>query len=431
MTGQDLAAAPGLIGCIADDYTGATDVAAGLRRVGLRTVLLFGLPADAVTVPACDAIVIGLKSRTIRAADAVQLSLQAYRWLARRGAGATYFKYCSTFDSTDQGNIGPVADALTEASGTSLTFVTPASPEHGRTVYQGHLFVGDTLLSESSMRHHPLTPMTDSNLVRVLGRQTSARVGLLPLPTILQGEKATRDAVDAARDGGVRYLVTDAVTDEHLHTLARAGADVHLHTGGAGLARHLAQAWSDRGGAPDREEGAASVDLPAGPGLALAGSCSATTLRQVGHALRHLPAHRIDPARTPDEPALRQQALQWLDAHRDSDRVLIYSSAGPQERAAAASALGERTADILEGILADVARAAVTMGRRRLVVAGGETSGAVVEALGVRSVLVQAEEDHGVPWCVTTTEPRLALLLKSGNFGAPDLLVRGLEGART
>ncbi|MFF0330843.1 3-oxo-tetronate kinase [Nonomuraea angiospora] len=396
-----------LLGCVADDYTGGTDVAAALRRSGLRTVLIFGVPGPATALPDSDVVVVALKTRSIPAGEAVAASLAVQEWLRERGVRRLYFKYCSTFDSTDQGNIGPVADALTEAAGARLTVVCPAAPEHGRTVYQGHLFVGDRLLSESSMRHHPLTPMTDPDLVRVLGRQTPHRVALVAHETVRRGAGAVRAALDALRAQDVRYAVTDALDDRDLDVIARATAHLPVITGAAGLARALETARHEH----------AMPALPTGPGVVLAGSCSAATLEQVALARRHLPSYRL----RAEQEGLVEEALGWLEANLPAEgRALVYSSAPPEERSPGAAGLLERA-------LAAVAVRAAGLGARRIVVAGGETSGAVVNALGVTGAVVGAEADRGVPWLLTTGHSSLALLLKSGNFGRPDLLVTALE----
>lgn len=415
------------LGCIADDYTGGSDVAAALRRAGLRTVLLFGEPDPAQELPGCDAVVVALKSRTVPAAEAVAVSLRVAQRFAAWGVRRTYFKYCSTFDSTDEGNIGPVTDALLDAlpGGARTTLICPASPEHGRTTYRGHHFVGDRLLSESSMRHHPLTPMTDADLVRVLGRQTPHPVGLLGLDVVRSGPDAVAARLGELAGSGVRHVVVDATSDADLDAVAAGSRPLAVLTGGAGLAR-AAGTEAVAAGLPATSAGRA--DLPAGPGLVLAGSCSAATMEQVDRAVAAFPSHRLDPATTPDPEDLLATATEWLTAHLGAGPVLIYSSAGPERRAAARTAMGPDVAEHLERTLGQLARTAVGLGVRRVVVAGGETSGAVVSTLGVRAVVVTAEEDHGVPWCVTTDAPELGLLLKSGNFGRPDLLVRAMEG---
>lgn len=415
------------LGCIADDFTGGTDVAAALRRSGLRVLLLFGVPGESepVGVEDCDAVVVALKSRTVPARDAVEVSLRAWTWLRDRGVERTYFKYCSTFDSTDEGNIGPVTEALLEASGASTTLVCPASPEHGRTTYRGHHFVGDQLLSESSMRTHPLTPMTDPDLVAVMARQSRRPVGLLPLDTVRQGSDAVAARLAALESSGTVHVVVDATQDDDLLVTARAAVALPLVTGGAGLAGALGRVMAE-GRLHDVDD--TGDQLPPGPGVVLAGSCSRTTLAQVEQARSAFGSHRLDPTATPDPSDMLEHARTWLRQHWGRGPLLVYSSATPEDQRAARQAMGPDTADHLEHALAELAREAAALGATRVVVAGGETSGAVVQALGYRSVAVLAEEDRGVPWCapIATTGP--VVLLKSGNFGQDDLLVRSMRG---
>ena len=408
------------IGCIADDFTGGSDVAAALRRSGLSVALLFDVPDPEAPVPDVDAVVIALKTRTVPAAEAVETSLAALAWLQAHGVERVYFKYCSTFDSTDDGNIGPVADALLDALGESTTIVCPASPEHGRTMYLGHLFVGGRLLSESSMRHHPLTPMTDPDIVRVLGRQTAGQVASVSLPVYARGADAVTVAIKEHEAAGVRHVVTDAVTEDDLRTVAEGAGSIRLLTGGAGLAGALGSVIARTAGTP-----VPASELPAGPSVVLAGSCSAATLAQVARATEVMPSYRLDPAVTPDPGQMLKGATDWLAsqlAKGHDGPVIIYSSAGPEDRERARAAMGPDTSEHLELTLGNLARTAVNNGVRRVVVAGGETSGAVVQALGVRSVVIDHEADRGVPWCLTSDG--VALLLKSGNFGTEDLLVR-------
>ncbi|HEX5882785.1 MAG TPA: four-carbon acid sugar kinase family protein [Actinomycetota bacterium] len=444
----------GRLGCVADDYTGGTDVASALRRQGLRTLLLFGPPRPDWAAADADAVVVALKSRNLPPAEAVAVSLAAQRWLREQGIGRLFFKYCSTFDSTDDGNIGPVADALLDAAGSRFTVVCPTSPEHGRTVHQGHLFVGDRLLSESSMRHHPLTPMTDPDLVRVLGRQTPHRVALVGSEVVRQGPAAVAAAFADLRGQGARFAVTDATTDDDLATIAAASRDLPVVTGAAGLVRLLGarahETLTTRREAPQRrsvadreisgerlstapatgaaearaaeagDRGVEGERLPEGPVLILAGSSSAATLDQVARARERFPAYRLDPAADADPGDLRAKAVDWMGRHLEGGTVLVYASAPASERERAAPG----AAKAIELTMAELARAAVGRGVRRIVVAGGETSGAVVDGLGIDRVVVAREEDLGVPWLVTTGPAPLALLLKSGNFGRPDLLVR-------
>lgn len=403
-----------VLGCIADDYTGGTDVAAALRRRGLRVLLLFGAPDDNMDIRNCDAVVVALKTRALNAEAAVKMSLAAQQWLVGEARVDTvYFKYCSTFDSTADGNIGPVADALLDAAGGGMTVICPATPEHGRTVYQGHLFVGDRLLSESSMRHHPLTPMTESDVVRLLAAQTTHTVKVLYWHHVRSGSRAIAEAL---RNAGARYVVVDALDDGDLDAIAQAVHGMPVVTGGAGLAGALGGVIRTH----DSTHPASTVmPAPDGPTVVLAGSCSQATLEQVGYAREHFASYRLDP-RTAGTPAeLLDAALVWLADHLGSQPVLIYSSAPADERGPADPAIANQ----LEATIGALARAAVDGGARRIVVAGGETSGAVVDALGIRSVMVDAEADRGVPWC-STPDRRVSLLLKSGNFGASDLLVR-------
>lgn len=400
------------IGCIADDYTGGTDVAAALRRQGLRTVLLFGPPADDVVIDDCEAVVVALKTRALDATAAVKMSLAARQWLVETvGVARIYFKYCSTFDSTPAGNIGPVADALIDAAGGSVTVVCPATPEHGRTVYQGHLFVADALLSESSMRHHPLTPMTDSSVVRLLAAQTTHEVGSVSWQQVQRGPDAVAECLT-----GPRYVVVDALDENDLDTIARAVEGAPVVTGGAGLAGALGKVLveHDHSHADPR-----AVAAPDAPTVVFAGSCSQATLGQVDYARERFASYRLDP-RAVDSPAdLLGPARSWLLEHLGDKPVLMYSSAPAHDRGPADPVV----ADQLESTMGALAKAAVDAGARRVVVAGGETSGAVVDALGIRSVVVDAEADRGVPWC-STTDHGVSLLLKSGNFGSRDLLVR-------
>jgi uncharacterized protein YgbK (DUF1537 family) len=416
------------IGCIADDYTGGTDVAAALRRAGLRVALVFGAPAPGQALPPCDAAVVALKIRTAPVETASKEVAAAHGWLASQGVERFYYKYCSTFDSTREGNIGPITDLLLELTGIQTSVICPASPGHGRTVYQGHLFVGDRLLSESPLSRHPLTPMTDPDLVRFLARQTSRGVGLVSLPVVVTGPAAVRTAVDRVAATGVSHVVTDAVSDGDLRTIASAMRDGSLLTGGAGLAGAWAELVHDDLGngadAPEGTDGRAPVDdLPAGDTLVLAGSCSTATLAQVSEARAAFPSHRLDPVLTPDPAQMLEEARAWLRAQPGGRPRLIYSSATPAEREAAVAAMGPQTAEHLEHVLGDLAVDAAAAGTCRFVVAGGETSGAVVTALGVRQVLVEDELEVGVPWCTTEGSRPLRLLLKSGNFGSDRLLV--------
>jgi uncharacterized protein YgbK (DUF1537 family) len=418
-----------LIGVIADDFTGASDIANTLAKGvqpegGLRTAQYPGVPTDPADA-SIEAGVVSLKSRSAPVQEAVRDSLDALIWLRAQGCKQIIFKYCSTFDSTPAGNIGPVADALAEALEATGIVVCPAFPTTGRTVYQGHLFVGDTLLSESGMQHHPLTPMTDPDLRRFLRLQTTAGVGHIPLSIISQGVQPTRDAITGATD---RYVVADAVSDADLLTLGAALADAKLITGGSGIALGLPRNLI-AGRKPDAR--VADAVHVSGPEAILAGSCSGATRGQVDlHAQAH-PTLAIDVPGVMEGRVTVETLVAFYDANQGR-APLVYSSGSPDQVLALQSRYGrEAVAEKLDNLFADTAKALVSKGYRRIVVAGGETSGAVAQAvtevLGAAAMTVGAEIDPGVPILTLGDGPSVALALKSGNFGAPDFFAKALQ----
>jgi len=417
-----------LLGCIADDFTGATDLANTLVRNGMRTVQTIGVPETHAgqDIGQADALVVALKSRTIPAEDAVALSLAALQWLRAQGCRQFVFKYCSTFDSTDAGNIGPVAEALLAALDSDFTIACPAFPENGRTIFRGHLFVGDALLSESGMEHHPLTPMTDANLVRVLQRQSRGKVGLLRYDAVARGAAATADRIEALRADGVRLAIADAVSDADLLTLGQACADLPLITGGSGIALGLPENFRRVGLLPQRGD-ADAVPRIGGPGVVLAGSASRATNGQVARWLeQNRPALRIDPLALARGEAVVDAALAFAASH--AEPVLIYATTSPEQVKAVQAELGmERAGHLVEQALAAVAAELLARGTRRFVVAGGETSGAVVQALGVSALRIGAQIAPGVPATVTPGARPLALALKSGNFGGENFFAEALQ----
>ncbi len=417
-----------MIGAIADDFTGGTDVAVFFRRSGLRTIIVFGGPAPDAELPKCDALVVALKSRTIEPATAVRESLAAAAWLRSLGADQIFFKYCSTFDSTPAGNIGPVADALADDLDAGIAVVVPASPAHGRTQYLGHLFVRDQLLSDSPMRHHPLTPMTNPRVAEVMASQTDRTVALITLPIVRQGAAAIRAELDRLHADGARYAVVDATDDADLGQIGEATATDRLVTGAAGLAGGLGAAVA-RGHAHT-----ADGDDPVGevPAAVLAGSCSARTLEQIAHLQHSQPSFRLDAVAIPNPQSLTAAALTFYDQQPAGSAPLIYSSLPPDRLRAVQEALGaSRAAAILETAMGQIAQGLISRGVRRLIVAGGETSGSVVSALGVDGGLIGDEAAPGVPWIYTTDHTPIALLLKSGNFGEIDLLTEAAQAGRT
>ena len=416
-----------LLGAIADDFTGATDLCNTLVRRGMRTVQLIDVPAPGTEVADAEAVVVALKSRTIPAAEAVDKSLAALAWLRKAGARQILFKYCSTFDSTDAGNIGPVAEALMEALGTDFTLFCPAFPEAGRTIYRGYLFVGDVLLSESGMRDHPLTPMRDPSLLRVLQRQTRGRVGLVPQYDVARGAQAIGDAFASLQQAGFRHAIVDAIQDHDLEAIGEAAADFPLITGGSGIALGLPENFR-RQGLLGEGRGADALPRVAGAEAVLSGSCSEATRAQVAHMRERVPVFMIDPVAAAAGRNIAEEALAWATPRLGDRPVLISATAPPEEVAAIQEVLGrERAGALVEGILAAIARGLVARGARRLVIAGGETAGAIVQALGVDGLRIGRQIDPGVPWTMSLGEPALALALKSGNFGAPDFFTRAFS----
>jgi len=413
-----------LLGCIADDFTGATDLANTLVRQGMSTVVLLGVLNG--RVPDADAVIVALKSRSIPAGDAVRLSLNALDYLKRGGARQYYFKYCSTFDSTDAGNIGPVADALLAALGVAFTVACPAFPTNKRTIYQGNLFVGDQLLAESSMRDHPLNPMTDSSLVRVLQRQAQGKVGLIPFVVVTQGAAAIRAEMQRLALTGVRHAIVDALTDQHLFAIGEACSEMQLLTGGSGLALGLPENFRR----VKLLKTAAASELPrvGGHAVVLSGSCSAATQRQVAALKRQCESFALDALALARDPGVVAKALTWAQPRLGQKPLLIYSTAAPKQIEEVQAVLGrERAGAMVEQALGEIAKDLVARGARRLVVAGGETSGAVVTALGITGLRVGAEIDPGVPWTASLDEKPIALALKSGNFGGDDFFLKAFK----
>ena len=411
-----------VLGVIADDFTGATDIAGMLVKGGMRTIQTIGVPPQGTIPDDVDAVVVALKSRSIPAADAIAQSLAALDVLKAADCVRFFFKYCSTFDSTDAGNIGPVGDALLDALKASQAIYCPAFPENGRTIFHGYLFVGDVLLSESHMRHHPLTPMTDANLVRVLARQTPHKVGLVPFKQVQAGSTALRTALDALATEGVRHVVVDAVGDADLGIIGEAVGDDLLVTGGSGVALGLPAAYRRRGLLPHKADAAALPSIK-GAAAVLAGSCSAATLGQIA-AFKgpHLPLDTDAACR--GEP-VADAALAWAKPKLGNGPVLLSVSDTPDAVKALQAKFGvEKSSQAIEHAMATLAKGLVFAGVRRMVVAGGETSGAVVGALGVTALRIGPEIDPGVPWTASTGDKPLLLALKSGNFGAPDFFTK-------
>ncbi len=412
-----------LLGCIADDFTGATDLANNLVRGGMRVMQTIGVPTESIGTDV-DAVVVALKSRTIPAKDAIEQSLSALAWLQSQGAQQIYFKYCSTFDSTAAGNIGPVTDALMDAMGANFTIACPAFPDNGRTIFKGYLFVGDELLHESGMRHHPLTPMLDSNLVRVLQAQTTRKVGLIDYKTVAAGSAAITARIAQLQASGISIAIVDATSNVELIEAGKAWKDMSLITAGSGIAIGLPQNF---GITATTEEIAKASELPTPQGLQaiVSGSCSVATNAQVakfitqgGNSFQVNPLHLMAGA---DEAVVTGQALAWAKeqfAKNASAPLLVYATSTPEQVKAVQAKLGvEKSGELIERTLSTIAKGLVDLGVRQLVVAGGETSGACVQALGVTQLRIGPQIAPGVPW---THTGELHLALKSGNFGSVD-----------
>jgi 3-dehydrotetronate 4-kinase len=418
-----------LLGAIADDFTGATDLANTLVKAGMRVTQAIGVPDSATEIGDAQAVVVALKSRTNTADEAVAWSLAALAWLRRQGTQQIVFKYCSTFDSTSSGNIGPVADVLLDALHSDFAFVCPAFPQNGRSVYRGHLFVGDELLAESPMKDHPLTPMRDSNLLRLMAAQSSRKVGLINIERVRAGVEAIRAAVQELRSRDVTYAVIDALDDADLRRIGAAAVDHALVTGSSAVALALPENFRAQG----KLEAPLSPELPAmrGRAVVFAGSCSGATRRQIAAVRERWPVLKLDVDRIANGEDIVGAVVSWSGRQDPTIPVLIYSSADPDEVSAIQQRYGvKQSGAMIEQSMAAIARQLVDDGFDRIVVAGGETSGAVVSALQIRALSIGPEIDPGVPWTQSLGNPPLALALKSGNFGAEDFFLKAFEVLR-
>ncbi|CAN7734951.1 four-carbon acid sugar kinase family protein [Phyllobacterium sp. LjRoot231] len=419
-----------LLGSIADDYTGASDLANTLTKSGLRTIQTVGIPDAALALPDVDAVVVALKIRSVAAADAVSSASAAYQWLHRRGAKHVLYKICSTFDSTDDGNIGPVTDALCDMAGGGIALVTPAFPETGRTVYFGHLFVNGQPLNESPLKDHPLNPMHDANLVRVMARQSRGTVGLIDLATVAAGSAAVTARLDALRAQGFTAAIADAIFERDLETLGAVVLQTRISTGASGLGLGLARALVNSGQVPLQAGTTTDTVCPVG-GLAaiVAGSCSRATLEQLEVAERSMPVLRLDPEKLLAGSDEISAALSWAGEHISAGPLIVAASASPETVSRLQSRYGrEASGHAIETATSTIAAELVERGVRRLVIAGGETSGAVVDRLAIPAFLIGPEIAPGVPVLRTVgnVQGDMLLALKSGNFGGKDFFAAAL-----
>ena len=413
------------LGVIADDFTGATDIASFLVQNGLPTIQFNGVPESHDALSA-QAIVISLKSRSCPAQQAIDQSLAALQWLQQQGCDRFYFKYCSTFDSTEQGNIGPVTDALLAALGETQTVISPSLPVNGRTVYQGYLFVADQLLSESGMRHHPVTPMTDSNLVRLMTRQAKGQAAVINAAQLDQGADAVRAQLDTLKAQGINYVVLDALHEQHLLTQGEALKETRLVTGGSGLAIGIARAWATQQQNSDAEH----AGRPQGDrAVVISGSCSQMTNRQVQAYRQQASSHEVLVERCLDNAeSYAQELCDWVEANHQSELApLLFATADAQQLQAIQQQYGAaRSSQAVEQLFAAVTRKLKTRGWQRFIVAGGETSGVVAQSLGVTAFHIGPMISPGVPWVRDIHQP-LSLALKSGNFGDEQFFARAQQ----
>jgi 3-dehydrotetronate 4-kinase len=416
------------LGVIADDYTGASDLANALNRNGLATIQTIGVPDDRLALPPVDAVVIALKSRSIAAHEAVERTLAAERWLRGRGAAHVLFKICSTFDSTDAGNIGPVTDALADACGEQAVLVNPSFPETKRTVYQGHLFVGDRPLDESPLKDHPLNPMHDADLVRVLARQSGRPVGLADLATVAAGAEALGRRRTELAAQGKGAVIADAIFESDLETIGRVAAESRLSVGASGIGIGLARALVATGKAKVGGQHVKAAPV-GGPAICIVGSCSHATLGQIRRAEQVMPVLRLDVERLMHSSVPIAEAIKWVGERLSQGPALIASSGEPEEVLALQVRFGrDRVGHAIEQAMATLAEALVARGVHRLIVAGGETSGAVVDRLALPAFLIGEEIAAGVPVLhAVGGVARMSLALKSGNFGGPDFFVDALS----
>lgn len=414
------------LGVIADDFTGATDIASFLVKNGMSAIQLNGVPQKALTYDS-DAVVVSLKTRSCDPQLAIEQSLAALRWLQKQGCQQFYFKYCSTFDSTAEGNIGPVLDALLAALGEETTVISPALPVNGRTVYQGYLFVEHRLLSESGMRHHPVTPMTEANLQHLIAIQAQGKPGLIDYTIVERGTEAVRQQLDTLTKSGVNYVVLDALNEQHLLIQGEAVQGLKLVSGGSGLAIGIAQAWAKK---QSKIKENANAGMPvSGPAIVMSGSCSEMTNAQVAAYRRQAPARNIDLAACfADLDQYVAQISTWVCEYTNAPLApLVYATTEPETLKQLQATYGSKaSSEIVEHFFSSLALDLLKQGFKRFIVAGGETSSIVAQTLGVTAFHIGPVISPGVPW-VRDTEQALSLALKSGNFGDKNFFARAQQ----
>lgn len=417
-----------MLGVIADDFTGASDIASFLVENGVSTIQVNGVPKADFVVDNKEygAVVVSLKSRSIEPSLAITQSLEALKWLQNNGATQFYFKYCSTFDSTSKGNIGPVTDALLEALGEDFTVVTPALPINGRTIFNGYLFVGDLLLSESGMKNHPITPMKDANLVRLMDAQSQGKTTLVGYADVILGEENIRNCFTKAKQQGFRYVVVDAVENKNLDTLAKAVSDMKLVTGGSGLGAYMAK--NIAANKMDNTK-AKNIYIPnKDKTLILSGSCSVMTNKQVNSYKSIAPTFYLNIADLMANENYLDEVERWVEANLDkSYPPLVYATVNTEHLAKIQAEFGQEQASLkIEQAFSELAFRLVGKGVRNIITAGGETSSAVVQRLAITSFAIGKQIAAGVPW-LKVLDSNLSLALKSGNFGGENFFAEAFE----
>lgn len=403
-----------MLGVIADDFTGASDIASFLVENGLSAVQMNGVPTQPLQGQV-EAIVISLKSRSNPVEQAIEQSLQALNWLQQNGCTQFYFKYCSTFDSTEKGNIGPVTDALLQALGSDFTVITPALPVNGRTIFNGYLFVGEQLLNESGMKNHPITPMKDANLMRLMDAQAQGKTGLVPYSDVIQGADHVKARFADLKAQGYRYAVVDAVDNSQLAVLAEAIAKFKLVTGGSGLAAYMAARLS--GG----QKGNHAFVPTQGKTVVMSGSCSLMTNKQVAYYKNHAPSYFLEAEQAINNPHYAEELYQWVIANSTALLApMVYATVAAEQLHEIQTKFGaEKASHAIEQTFAKLAEKLKATGFTNFITAGGETSSIVVQQLGFSGFYIGKQIAPGVPWLKAVEEP-IYLALKSGNFGRED-----------
>lgn len=413
-----------IIGCIADDFTGASDAASFLVKGGMQTILFNGIPQEKERTESCQAIVIALKTRTQKTEDAVKETLKAAEWLKENGAKQLYIKYCSTFDSTPKGNIGPIMDALLEKYEVPTTILCPALPVNGRVVKDGNLYVNGIPLNQSSMKDHPLTPMWDSDVGKLMRDQSRYDCVKISCGEMNKPEEVQKKIRLFGAEKPHFYVIPDFETGKDARSIVQNFGKLPILSGSSGILTELAGQYK-----LEKSTTLKTDERTIGSGLLLAGSCSQATRSQIAFVQKNgIKSKRMDPLKLLAGEQTEQELWDFIQTNHTD--VLIYSSDTPESVRKVQQAGREQIAELLERTMANLAKRALQAGYTRLVIAGGETSGAVTKALGYRSYMIGTSVAPGVPIMIPRENKNVRLVLKSGNFGQEDFLKRALDMTR-